>query len=222
MRAPSCGDGAPEVDHRRGPAHDLLDRRRRPGRRSRPASGPCCSGCSVRASSPWEMALRVVSLPATTSRMKNDAISAGVRRLAVDLGGDQRGGEVVLRVLHPRLGQLGDEQAEVLRGGEERGHHAALGLVGHVLRVAEPEDHVGAVEDELLLAARDAHHVDDDPQRERGGDVGDEVALAALDDVVDDPGGGGLDVALHLVELPRGEPARHDPAHAGRASGRPC
>ena len=29
MRAPSCGDGAAEVDHRGGPAHDLLDRGRR-------------------------------------------------------------------------------------------------------------------------------------------------------------------------------------------------
>ena len=38
-----------------------------------------CSGWSVRAWSPWAMALRVVSLPATTSRMKNEAISAGVR-----------------------------------------------------------------------------------------------------------------------------------------------
>ena len=40
--------------------------------------------------------------------------------------------------------------------------------------------------------------------------------------VVDDPGRGGLDVGLHLVELPRREPAGHDAAHAGRASGRPC
>ena len=32
--------------------------------------------------------------------------------------------------------------------------------------------------------------------------------------VVDDPGGGGLDVTLHLVELPGREAARHDPAHA--------
>ena len=36
------------------------------------------------------MALRVVSLPATTRRMKNDASSAGRERLAVDLGGDER------------------------------------------------------------------------------------------------------------------------------------
>ena len=55
------------------------------------------------------MALRVVSLPATTSSTKNEASSAGRQRLAVDLGGDQRGGEVVLRVLQAGLAQLGDE-----------------------------------------------------------------------------------------------------------------
>ena len=95
------GDGAPEVDHRRGPAHDLLDRGRRPAP-SKSASQRCLlvGVLGERRARPWEMALRVVSLPATTSRMKNDASSGGRQRLAVDLGGDQRGGEVVLRVLH--------------------------------------------------------------------------------------------------------------------------
>ena len=36
------------------------------------------SGCSVKAHRPWLMALRVVSLPATTNRMKNEASSASV------------------------------------------------------------------------------------------------------------------------------------------------
>ena len=36
------------------------------------------SGCWVSASSPWLMALRVVSFPATTSRMKKDATSLSV------------------------------------------------------------------------------------------------------------------------------------------------
>ena len=38
------------------------------------------SGCSVMASSPWLIALRVVSFPATTSRMKKDANSADGQR----------------------------------------------------------------------------------------------------------------------------------------------
>ena len=135
----------------------------------RPSKSACqraiWSGCSVSACRPWEMALRVVSFPAATRRMKNDAISAGVRRLAIDLRRHQRRRQVVLRVLHPVLGELGDELGQILGRGEERRHHARLGLVGDVLRIAEPEDHVRAVEDELLLAAGDPHHVDDDPQR---------------------------------------------------------
>ena len=35
---------------------------------------------------PWLMALRVVSLPATTSRMKNEPNSCVGQALAVDLG----------------------------------------------------------------------------------------------------------------------------------------
>ena len=73
------------------------------------------SGCSVRASSPWLMALRVVSLPATTSRMKKDATSVSRERLAVDVGVDQGGGDVVGRVLPAVVGQVGHEQVELLR-----------------------------------------------------------------------------------------------------------
>ena len=44
---------------------------------------------------PQVMALRVVSLPAMTSRMKNEPNSCGRQALAVDLGVHQRGREVV-------------------------------------------------------------------------------------------------------------------------------
>ena len=44
------------------------------------------SGCSIRASIDWEMALRVVSLPATASSRKNRLNSIGAEALAVDLG----------------------------------------------------------------------------------------------------------------------------------------
>ena len=55
------------------------------------------SGKSVSAFMPWLMALRVVSLPATTSRMKNEPNSGGRQALAVDLGVHQRRGDVVAR-----------------------------------------------------------------------------------------------------------------------------
>ena len=44
------------------------------------------SGCSRKACMPWEMALRVVSLPATASSRKNRLKSISRQRLAVDLG----------------------------------------------------------------------------------------------------------------------------------------
>ena len=161
------------------------------------------------------MALRVVSLPAATSRMKNDAISDGVRLSPSTSAVTKAVVRSSCGSLLAGLGQLGDERGEVLGGAQQGAHDAGLGLVGDVLGVAEAEDHVGAVEDELLLAARDAHHVDDDPQRQGGGHVGDEVALAALDDLVDDLRRDRLDVTLHLVELAGREPPGDDPPHPG-------
>ena len=82
---------------------------------------------------------------------------------------------------------------------------------------AEAEDDVGAVEDELLLAAGDAHHVDDDPQGQQGRDLGHEVALALLDDLVDDAGGHAFDVGTHRLELSGREAPGHDAAQPGVA-----
>ena len=65
------GGVAPEVHHRRGPAQDLLDGARRCACRGRLPAGRHWSGCSRNAFMPWEMALRVVSLPATDSSRKN-------------------------------------------------------------------------------------------------------------------------------------------------------
>ena len=47
------------------------------------------------------MEFRVVSLPAVSSRMKNEASSAGGQGLPVDVGGDQGGGQVVGGVVEP-------------------------------------------------------------------------------------------------------------------------
>ena len=60
------------------------------------------------------MALRVVSLPATTSRMKKEATSGRGERFAVDVGVDQGGGDVVGRVRPPGLGQLGHQSGQLL------------------------------------------------------------------------------------------------------------
>ena len=70
------GGRAQERDHRRGPAQQLLDG---PGdeRAVRPQRRPLV-GCSERATRPPEIRLRVVSLPATSSWMRNMASSASL------------------------------------------------------------------------------------------------------------------------------------------------
>jgi hypothetical protein len=136
--------------------------------------------------------------------------------LAVDLAGHQSGDQVVAGILDAGLAQFGHELGQLgPRGEDGRGHtHRVLDVVD-VLGVGEAEDDVRVVEHELLLAAGDAHHVEDDPQRQPRRHVGDEVGLPALGHLVDDLGGHTLDVGLHQLQLPGREAARHDAAHAG-------
>ena len=83
--------------------------------------------------------------------------------------------------------------------------------------VAGAEDDVGGVEHGVELAARDAHHVADDQQRERLRDRLDEVDLALLAHAVDDLGADRLDRVEHALELARRERAGDDAALAGVA-----
>ena len=72
------GGGATEVDRRASPSGRSRRRRSWCASRSRSDHSSRWSGKSVSAFIPWLIALRVVSLPATTSRMKNDPNSCGV------------------------------------------------------------------------------------------------------------------------------------------------
>jgi len=72
-------------------------------------------------------------------------------------------------------------------------------------------------EDEGLLAARDPHEIADDAQGQGGGDLCHEIALTLVDQFVHDLAGDRLDGIAGLVERPRGEGARDDPAQAGMA-----
>ena len=145
------------------------------------AAGSAChsarwSGCSVRASRPWVMALRVVSLPAVSSRMKKEASSPGVRASPSML-------VVISAVVRSSVGLVDPVGAELvhqvgeLLAGVDEGQHR-VGPLGDVLGVAVAQDDVGAAEDGGVLGGGHAHHVADDLERERGGDLGDEVALA--------------------------------------------
>ena len=64
------------------------------------------------------------------------------------------------------------------RAGVEEHEDRVLAL-GDELGVAVGEDDVRVVQDGRVLTRRHAHHVADDLERERRGDVGDEVARAA-------------------------------------------
>ena len=129
---------------------------------------------------PWLMALRVVSLPAATSRMKNEPNSCSLRRWP------STSACMSVEVMSSR-GPREPLAAEVLGVLEElhAGGHELLDR-GGVLRIADAEDGVGELEDAPVVARRDAHHLADDLERQRRGDLADEVALAARRDGVDD------------------------------------
>ncbi len=131
--------------------------------------------------------------------------------LAVDLGVHQRRGDVVARVGPTVLAEL--------LGVHEHLHQHAHQLLerADVLGVADTEDHVGPLKDLGFVLGRDAHHLADDLEGERCGDLLDEVAFAIrelLDQPIDDRGRLRADVSLDLGDLPRREPLGDDAAQA--------
>ena len=136
-------------------------------------------------------------------------------RLAVDVGVDQRRGEVVGGVLDAVGGQAPHELGQVVAGVHE-GQHGVLAL-GDVLGVAEGQDDVGAVEDGVVVALGHAHHVADDLEREPGRHLGDEVALALVPHLGDEVVGDLLDVVLDGAHHAGVEGGRDDPAQPGVA-----
>jgi len=161
---------------------------------------------------PWLIALRVVSLPATTRRTKNEPNSCSVRRSPSTSELTSTEVEVVGRVLNAMPAEVLDELCEVGACLQQCRHDVER--IGHIIGVARAEDDVRAVEDETILAVRNAHHFADDLQRQGGGDVGDEVALALVDDGVDDLRRGALHVVLEPLDAARREAARHDAPQA--------
>src|SRR5690606_30662260 len=119
------------------------------------------------------------------------------------------------RVVEAVRGQVLHELLEFHAGGEQA-FGDALDVGADVLGVEAAEDHVGPLEDELVVPLGDAHHVADDLQGQAGGDLGDEVAAGAGDEeVVDDLLGGGLDVRLELLDHLGREGAGDDAPQAG-------
>jgi len=204
--------GAAEVDHGRRPAHDLLDRG---GRDGVEVGGPDAALLGEVAERLHAVADRVArGLVARDDQQHEERRELLVgERLAVDLGVDERGDEVVAGVPAAVLGELLRELRELGAGGQQL-RDDLRGIAAAVLGIARAEDDVGAVEDEPVLALRDRGHVADDLERERRGDLGDEVALALLDDGVDDRLGGARHVGLDPVDHAGREAARHDAAQS--------
>ncbi len=97
---------APEVHDRRRPAQDLLGGALDVAGRGPTTSRSHWSGCSRNAFMPWAMALRVVSLPATDSSRKNRLKSMSDSDSPSTSALEQRGDDVVARLLAVLLGQL--------------------------------------------------------------------------------------------------------------------
>ena len=89
---------------------------------------------------------------------------AGCEHVLAEVVVHQRGGEVVLRVGPPLLGQLVHEPGELDARTEQRLER--ITVTDHV-GVTRSEDHVRRLEHRVEVAARDPHHVADHEQRER-------------------------------------------------------
>src|SRR5436309_897031 len=190
---------APEVDHRRGPAHDLLDR----GRRDALEVGhpPRALGGEV-GERPHAVADRVARRLVAGDHEEDEErpeLLAG-EALPVDLGLDERGGDVLACARAPVLrGRL-----RVLEGLERRCDQ--LVAAARVLRIADAEDDVRELEDAPVVRRGDAHHVADDAERERRRHLLDEIARPLGGHRVDDP----ARLRAHgLFDLPDG--ARREP-----------
>ena len=172
------------------------------------------SGYSVNSISACDSALRVVSLPATTSRMKNEASSALVScspsMLAVTSAETRSSRGAWAR----SAASAGDQVGQRLPGAEQL-EHRLVHVLGEELRVGPGQDDVGVGQDHVVLVAGDAHHVADDLQRQPGRDVRHEVARPGGQQVVDDRGGRAAHVVLELGDQPRAERAGDDPAQPG-------
>ena len=131
----------------------------------------------------------------------------GRELLTVDLGLNQAGGQILVRIGAPVLGQC------VRVGADFHCDRAELVEVGGQVGIAEAEDDVGPVEDLVVVFGRDAHHVADHLQGQRAGEFGDQLAVAVrvpFDHLRDQPTGAiadrGFDPRNHL----RGEGAADD------------
>ena len=130
-----------------------------------------------------------------------------VEAIAVDLGHEQRRGEVV----GGRAAALGDHLVVVLVEREGR-LDAGRGHVVHALLPVHQQ--VGQTAQLVAVGNGHAHELADDVHRQLAGEVTDEIGLARLHRLVEVADGQFTDARLEVEDPPRGEPPRHQRPHA--------
>jgi hypothetical protein len=198
---------APEVRHRGGPAHDLFDGGRRDALEVLGPDAALRGGIAERLHAVTDRVARgLVARHDQQDEERGDLLL--VQPLAVDVGVDQRRGQVVGGALTPGAHQALDQRRQLLAGAQHGGH--GFGEIGHVVGIGRTENDVAAVEDVAVLVGGDAHHVADDLQRQRRRDLADEVAAPGVDHAVDDVGGRPIDRRFGPAQHAGREAARHD------------
>ena len=190
--------GAAEVVHRRGPAQDLLDRPVELASRSLTQHLVLLGVLHQRPHAPRGGVAG--GLVAGDREQQHEHVELDLGEpVAVDLGVDELGHDVVARIGLALLGELVDVHVELGRRG--RAVVASPAYSG-----SSSADHaVRPVEQQLAVVLRHAHDLGDRLQRQLGGEVVDEVARAALDDVVDDEDRPVLEVLLEQPDHARRE-----------------
>ena len=163
---------------------------------------------------PRLIAVRVVSFPATASRMKNGAISCGARMSSSSARCHERGGEVVGRVLAALLGELVHQRRELHARFEHRRHRIA-----HRRASGSPAPRMTFVASSTVRNSLRGMPIMSQMTSSGNGCESDldEVDLALLAHAVDHLGADRLDRFEHRRELARRERARDDAALASVA-----
>ena len=160
-----------------------------------------CSGCSISACIPCDIALRVVSLPATASSRKNtlksisESLSPSISALSSAVTMSSRG-------------SLAPLFRELVRVHEHLDRRLLdLLLADRVLGILAADHPVAPLEELVPIFERHAEHLGDHLQRQLGGDVDDEVAIALFERRVEDLRHHLADVRAERVDHARRESA---------------
>ena len=166
-RRSRCGGSAAPATPSAGPPRP----RRRCGLRGRCLSSSNCSGLVRNAYMPCAVALRVVSFPATASSSMNMSNSSSLELLALDLGVEELGDDVVARVAR------GAARRARWRRRTARRTRACWSLS---MYSGSPAPTMRLVQSNSLRRSScgHAHDLGDGLQRQLGGDVLDEVGRA--------------------------------------------